>query len=198
MKSRLNFYSSQFEPKVSLISLNSLALTFVALILGCVLASSLMALNSAKLTAKNNDLRKQVTTLQATVNNSQQLITTRKPDPQLMLQLARDKSRLAQRESVLKELAKREEIKTNRFSEVLKDLDSADTNHVWLTKIAFDNRQILLEGYGTKPDAMPLWISQLSTKRSFSGVDFQQLAVQKEEKGLFFSISTAAPDKEVD
>lgn len=198
MKSRLNFYTSYFEPKVSFISLNSLTLTFVVLIFSCILASSLLAWNSAKLTVKSNDLRKKISALQTTVNNSQQIISTRKPDSQLMLQVARNKSRLAQRESVLKELAKREEIKTNRFSEVLRDLDSADTTHVWLTKIAFKNRQILLEGYGTQADAMPLWISHLSTKRSFSGVDFQQLAIQKEDKGLFFSLSTHTPNGEVD
>lgn len=196
MKSRLNLYSSQFEPKVGLISLNSLSSLFAMLILTCIFVSSLMAWNSSKLTVKRNELRKQVASLQARVNNSQQRITTRKPDPTLMLAVESQKSGLAQRESVLRELAKREDIKTHRFSEVLSDLDSADTAQVWLTKIAFENRKISLEGYGTQADAMPLWVSQLSKKVSFSGVNFQQLAIEKQADGLFFSLSTIPQGQE--
>jgi Tfp pilus assembly protein PilN len=190
MKNRLNLYSDKYAPTFSLLSLNSLSAAIVFSIVLFAIASALLAWRSSYLDSQVSQLRSRVNNLQSEIDNAQQLLANRQPDQQLVDAIENQKLELSQRQKLLQELSMREKTKNNRFSQVLADLDKADMPTVWLTTIHMSNEKIQLEGFGTRADAMPSWLANLSETSSFSGTDFQQASMVKEEKGLFFSLQT--------
>ena len=190
MKHRLNLYTQEFAPTFALLSLNSLTASLVGLIVLFSLISAVLAWQNSQLNEEQSVLQRQVSNLQSDVDNAQQALATRQPDPKLVAAIDRQKLALNQRERLLKELSMREEVKNNRFSQVLADSDKADMPTVWLTTIHMSNDSVHLEGYGTRADAMPLWLANLSKTASFSGTDFQSASMSKQEQGLFFSLRT--------
>ena len=191
MKHRLNLYSSEYAPTFTLLSLNSLTATLVILTVLFSVGSAFLAWQSSRLTTKVTDLQSTVSQYQSAVDQAQQTLANRKPDPQLVAAVNSQKLALNQRERLLQELSMRETVKNNRFSQVLADLNAADIGTVWLTTIHMSDQKIQLEGFGTRADAMPQWLANLSTTDSFSGTSFQQASMVKEEQGLFFSLQTA-------
>lgn len=190
MKHRINLYSSEYVPTVSYISLNSITFLFVFLIIVFTLFNIVLAWQNGHLQAQLDIQRKQLNSLQRSVDESQRILAARKPDQALLIEIEQQKLALSQRESLLKELSTREETKDSRFSQVLADLSSADLPTIWLTSIELNTGAVSLEGYGSKPDAMPIWLSHLSATSSFSGVDFDHVTIEKREQGLFFSLRT--------
>lgn len=190
MKTRLNLYTGEYVPKVTFISLNSVTFSICFLIFVFVLSSLLMAWHADSLNNQLRAKRKAVDALQRSVDLAQKQLTELKPDPKLIKAIEAEKLSLTQRKRLLEELSSREEVKNNRFSQVLSDLDTADTPSLWLTNIQVSNNIVALEGYGTEPDAMPLWLANLSATQSFSGVQFEHAQMEKQDDGLFFTLRT--------
>ncbi|MBO1255852.1 PilN domain-containing protein [Alteromonas sp. 5E99-2] len=193
MKSRINLYSSAYAPTLNLVSLNNVVLLFVFLV---VLFSVVTAVTTWKANSAQADverMRGQLSALKASVDASQKALLNRKPNQELIAKIDKLKIALEQKQGVLVELANRESAKNTQFSKVLRDLADADSSEVWLTYIDIQTNTVILEGYGIKADSMPNWLSQLSGTESFTGVDFQHVTLEKQDKGIFFSLRTATP-----
>lgn len=197
MKSRINLYSSTYAPTLNIVSLGNVVLLFVFLIVLFTLISVFVTWKANTVQADVEQMRKQLSTLEASVDASQKALLNRKPNKELIAKIDNLKVTLTQKQGVLEQLARREKSKNTKFSKVLRDLSNADSSKVWLTYIDIQTTTVILEGYGVEADSMPNWLRKLSATESFSGIDFQHVTLEKQNEGIFFSLRTT-PSSDVE
>jgi len=190
MKTRVNLYHQQYQPKVNLLSLNSTAFTNLVVL---VLILSLyvgLSWRQVSLNEQNRLLSGRAAELQSRIEQLKSELESQKPSPVLMASIEQQKTSISQRQRLLQELSNRERGKQNRFSVVLSDLERADTPYVWLTRIHMQEEQVSIAGYGSTPDAMPKWLANLSGTASFKGMAFEQASMQRDDNAIAFELNT--------
>jgi len=190
MKTRVNLYHQKYQPRVNLLSLNSTVfanLVVLALILSLYVG---LSWRQASLNEQSRLLSGQTAELQRRIEQLKGELESQKPSPALMASIEEQKTSISQRQRLLQELSNRERGKQNRFSVVLSDLEQADTQYVWLTRIHMQEDLVSIAGYGSTPDAMPKWLANLSRTASFKGMAFEQARMQRDNNAIAFELNT--------
>ncbi|GGF82830.1 hypothetical protein [Alteromonas lipolytica] len=191
MKSRINFYTEDFEPRLDVLSLTSISIawgvTLAVLLLiwaGIAWYGSVKHTELAALQAQQQQLSSEVNTLKTTLEQ-------RKPDAGLARTLEQRQQELANRELLVRELSQREQIKQQGFAALLDSLAEKNSQDIWLDAIEVSENMMLLEGQLSNPQAMPKWLQRLGQTSSFSGRTFDSTRLYREDDTLRFELNMA-------
>lgn len=196
MKSRVNLYLPEYQPKLELLTLGALLFLFAALL--AIIIATRVALNIQGANTEQQLSRLESEALQQTefvgVLTSQ--LEQRKEDPRLLLIFEDLQKAFKDKERLKQALKKREALKTTSFSLMLRELSQQHDEGLWLTRISVDEESMVFDGEVIEPQAVPQWVGRLGQTDYFSGKSFDQARVFRTDSAMFFSLETSRANQE--
>ena len=101
---------------------------------------------------------------------------------------------LQEKQRLKQALSEREALKSASFSLMLRELAEQHHSDLWLTRIMVDEANMSFDGQSLRPEALPQWIGRLGQTEYFSGKQFDQARVYREEQNLLFNLTTTRQD----
>ena len=191
MKSRVNLYLPEYQPKLDLFTFNTLLLAFVVLMIFMIIVRVSLNIGGAsteqRLAMLESELQQQtdlVTELTAQLQKRQE-------DPQLLAVFAGLQLSLRDKERVKEALNDREMLKSASFALMLRELSQQHRENLWLTGIKVDEHSMVFDGEVNTPEAVPQWVGRLGATQYFSGKSFDQARLFREDNVLYFSLATS-------
>lgn len=191
MKNRVNLYHLEFHPKLRLLTLSIVIVSWVLMALLCVLSQMYM-------TAEQQNFKSVISRVE--VNKQQQKtlvkelkksVDDQKIDPILNKQVETNQRLLILKKRVLNELDGQEVLKSIGFSKLMIDLANNSQSGMWLTHINLNGTSVIIEGAATDSAAIPKWLSSLGQTDYFRGQNFSETRLYRDsEQQLNFFIST--------
>lgn len=118
---------------------------------------------------------------QAEVDNYQKQFPVRTRSKQLEHKLARQQRDLGEKNRVLQALKKGGFGNTDGFSAYLEGFARQTVNGAWINRfsISAGGKSVALGGSAIQPELVPMYIQQLSGEKSFKGLTFEQLDLER-------------------
>tara|TARA_R110001606_G_scaffold254366_2_gene402308 strand:- start:1044 stop:1655 length:612 start_codon:yes stop_codon:yes gene_type:complete len=197
MKSRINLYLPELQPKLEVLTLSFvLSIWFVSLtIFGAIyfLSYSHEQEVFGELTAvqnKKNELEGRLLVLSES-------LAARTEDPRLIATIESKQFDVRQKQRVIAELSGQERFKSNGFAGLMKGLAEHHQAGLWLTRIHLNEQQVVLEGGATDSSLIPKWVSSLSLTERFKGQEFSTTKLYRDDnKQLNFTLATKSTSAE--
>lgn len=196
MKSRVNLYLPEYQPKLELLTLGALLFLFAALL--AIIIATRVALNIQGANTEQQLSRLESEALQQTefVGVLTGQLEQRKEDPRLLLIFEDLQKAFKDKERLKQALKKREALKTTSFSLMLRELSQQHDEGLWLTRISVDEESMVFDGEVIEPQAVPQWVGRLGQTDYFSGKSFDQARVFRTDSAMFFSLETSRANQE--
>ncbi|MDP5031373.1 MAG: PilN domain-containing protein [Paraglaciecola sp.] len=191
MKTTVNLYSSEFHPKLQLLSL-PLALS-VWLILSLVLLGIYLFdyFKHDELKATLSKIEQEQKEQAIVLKSMQTEFASIKADEKLNQLVDEQQRNLVFRKQLLRDVLGQEDLKSKTFSTLMLDLANHHQTGVWLTHILIDGYDVKLAGSATESSLVPSWLSGLSATEYFKGQQFSEARLFRDaEQTLNFVISS--------
>jgi len=191
MKNRVNLYHPELHPKLRLLTLSSVIVSWI-------FAAILCGLLYLYMTSEQQDFKSQISKIEQNkqqqkllVNELQNALDKQKVDPILLKQVQKILQNIDIEKRVLNKLSGHDKLKSNSFSTLMIDLASHNQSGLWLTHINLDGMSVLIEGAATDSAIVPKWLSSLGQTDYFKGQEFADTRLYRDsEQQLNFVIST--------
>lgn len=194
MKSRVNLYLPEYRPQLDLMSLTTVISVFVILLVTVIGVRVGLGFQGdakqAQLLVVNEEYNQQSSLAKELTN----ILQSRKEDPQLLAVFAGLQASLQDKQRLKQALSEREALKSASFSLMLRELAEQHHSDLWLTRIMVDEANMSFDGQSLRPEALPQWIGRLGQTEYFSGKQFDQARVYREEQNLLFNLTTTRQD----
>lgn len=182
IKNSVNLLREEFKPQITLLSVNfCLAIWGAALLLMIVYG---MLVNSQYQQSQNN-----LQSTQSQLRSKQGLLDTLtiakealSKDPNLIADIKREQQRVALKQNIVAELAKRENLRNKGFSALMLDLAEHHNSDVWLTQISLNESKLHIEGGALASASVPQWLDGLRTAPYFMGAEFAAARMYRDEQ----------------
>jgi Tfp pilus assembly protein PilN len=191
MKNRVNLYHPKFHPKLHLLTLSSVIMSWILVALFCLSLNFYLTFEQQKFKSEiaqiNENKQQQKILLKELQNTVDKLVI----DPKLLKQVEKNQQLISLKKRVLNELAGLENLKSNGFSNIMIDLASHNQSGLWLTHINLDGISVLIEGAATDSAIIPKWLISLGQTDYFREQEFADTRLYRDsEQQLNFIIST--------
>jgi hypothetical protein len=191
MKSRINLFLPELQPKLEVLTLSFvLSIWFVLLtIISLVYFLSYTQEQDIldELTAAQNQKIQLEDRLMA-LNES---LGSRTKDPELVAAIESKQFGIRQKQRIIDELSGQEQFKSNGFAGLMNGLALNHQAGLWLTRIHLNERQVMIEGGATDSSLIPKWVSSLSLTQRFKGQEFATTKLYRDEnEQLMFTLGT--------
>lgn len=190
MKHRINLYQNQFQPKLALVTLQSVVGICSGLLIVLILTWSGIHWSLSQRTDQLMAIEAENRQLEENVQMLESQLVTQEPAEALQQRVMLLRNILAKQDVLLAELASREVIKQQGFAQLLSDLAAQASADLWLKSIAASESTLYLEGQVSQPRALPQWLNRLAHTPTFSGRTFDSATVIREEEALNFALQT--------
>jgi Tfp pilus assembly protein PilN len=191
MKNRINLYHSNFHPKLQLLTLSSVIVSWVFVTIFCSLLYFYIATEQQNFESKIAHLEQNKRQQKKLVNELNNTLDDTKVDPDLIKIVEERQQIIRLKERVLNELTGQENLKSVGFSTLMLDLAGHSLNGLWLTHIDLNGMSITIKGATTDSAFMPKWLSSLGQTEYFKGQNFSDTRLYRDsEDQLNFVIST--------
>ena len=195
MKNRVNLYHPSFHPKLQLLSLSSVIVSWVLVVFFCSLLYFYMEANQKIFDSEITTLKKNKQQQQVLVNELKVAVENIRVDPSLLEEVKEKQQIIRLKKRVLNELAGQENLKSIGFSKLMIGLADHHQSGLWLTHINLDGMSVMIKGVATDSAFVPRWLSSLGQTDYFRGQEFSDTRLYRDtEQQLNFVIST---DKEL-
>jgi Tfp pilus assembly protein PilN len=191
MKNRVNLYHPNFHPKLQLLTLSSVIVSWVFVATFCSFLYFYIAAEQQNFESKITHLEQSKRQQKKLVNELNNALDNIKVDPNLLKIVEKKQQIIRLKERVLNELAGQENLKSGGFSTLMLDLAGHSLNGLWLTHIDLNGMSITIKGATTDSAFMPKWLSSLGQTEYFKGQNFSDTRLYRDsEEQLNFVIST--------
>jgi Tfp pilus assembly protein PilN len=191
MKNRVNLYHPEFHPKLRLLSLPIVLVSWTFSLLICALAYIYVASEQQNARSEIAKIEQDKQQQKILVKELQTAVDNLKVDPNLLKQVEKKQQLISLRKRVLNELVGQEELKSNGFSSLMLDLASHNQSGLWLTHINLTGMSVMMEGATTDSAMVPKWLRFLGQTDYFRGQEFADTRLYRDsEQQLNFVIST--------
>ena len=191
MKNRVNLYHPSFHPKLQLLSLSSVIVSWVFLVFFCSLLYFYMEAEQKTFESEIATLKRNKQQQQILVIELKNAVKNIKVDPSLLEKVKEKQQIIRLKERVLNELAGQEDLKSIGFSKLMKGLASHHQSGLWLTHINLDGMSVMIKGAAIDSAFVPKWLSSLGQTDYFRGQEFSDTRLYRDtEQQLNFVIST--------
>jgi Tfp pilus assembly protein PilN len=191
MKNRINLYHPSFHPKLQLLTLSSVIVSWVSVAIFCSLSYFYMMAEQQSFKLKITNLEQNKQQKKTLVNELNIALENIKVDPDLLKIVEEKQQTIQLKKRVLNELIGQENLKSTGFSTLMLDLAGHSLNGLWLTHIDLNGMSITIKGATTDSAFMPKWLSSLGQTEYFKGQNFSDTRLYRDsEEQLNFVIST--------
>jgi len=191
MKSQINLLRSEFKPHfIWICGSHFIALVVFACLLSGLGFGATQYLHSAK--AKEVDaVNALIAAEQKNIDELTVALTSRVTDPLLQSKLSNFIALTQSRSQLLDKIQSLSELKQRSFSNLFESFSQAHSNELWLTRFLVTPSELTIQGQISRPNALPKWISQLSNTAFFSGQEFDNTSVNREQDVLIFTLNSS-------
>jgi Tfp pilus assembly protein PilN len=191
MKNRVNLYHPELHPKLRLLTLSSVIVSWIFAAIFCGLLYLYMTLEQQDFKSQISKIEQNKQQQKLLVNELQNALDKQKVDPILLKQVQKILQNIDIEKRVLNKLSGHDKLKSNSFSTLMIDLASHNQSGLWLTHINLDGMSVLIEGAATDSAIVPKWLSSLGQTDYFRGQEFADTRLYRDsEQQLNFVIST--------
>jgi Tfp pilus assembly protein PilN len=191
MKNRINLYHPSFHPKLQLLTLSSVIVSWVSVAIFCSLSYFYMMAEQQSFKLKITNLEQNKQQKKTLVNELNIALENIKVDPDLLKIVEEKQQTIQLKKRVLNELIGQENLKSTGFSTLMLDLAGHSLNGLWLTHIDLNGMSITIKGATTDSAFMPKWLSSLGQTEYFKGQKFSDTRLYRDsEEQLNFVVST--------
>jgi Tfp pilus assembly protein PilN len=191
MKNRINLYHPSFHPKLQLLTLSSVIVSWVSVAIFCSLSYFYMMAEQQSFKLKITNLEQNKQQKKTLVDELNIALENIKVDPDLLKIVEEKQQTIQLKKRVLNELIGQENLKSTGFSTLMLDLAGHSLNGLWLTHIDLNGMSITIKGATTDSAFMPKWLSSLGQTEYFKGQKFSDTRLYRDsEEQLNFVIST--------
>jgi Tfp pilus assembly protein PilN len=191
MKNRINLYHPSFHPKLQLLTLSSVIVSWVSVAIFCSLSYFYMMAEQQSFKLKITNLEQNKQQKKTLVNELNIALENIKVDPDLLKIVEEKQQTIQLKKRVLNELVGQENLKSTGFSTLMLDLAGHSLNGLWLTHIDLNGMSITIKGATTDSAFMPKWLSSLGQTEYFKGQNFSDTRLYRDsEEQLNFVVST--------
>ncbi|MDM7859149.1 PilN domain-containing protein [Alteromonas sp. ASW11-36] len=191
MKQRVNLYLPEYRPQLELMSLGTVVTLFVVLLLIVIGVRIGLTLQGSVDQKRLVSLQDNINQKQSLANELTQALKDRNEDPQLLAVFAGLQDTLQDKQRLKEALEDRENLKSTSFSLMLQELAQQHQDDLWLTRISITEDSMIFDGQALQPESVPQWVSRLGGTQYFSGKQFDQARVFRQERALLFTLSTS-------
>lgn len=172
MKTRINLYAAELQPRLQVLTLTFVLTIWVilALIMGSVFY--VQSAHQDRQQQKLATLEQQNQQQEDLLLSQQEQLSARKDDPSLVQSIEQNQHDIALKQRVLAHLAGQESLKSNGFSDLMLGLAEHHQSGLWLTRVSLDEKKVRIEGSAADSVTIPIWVSKLGQTRHFSGQEF--------------------------
>lgn len=197
MKTRVNLYTQEFQPKQERLSLNHvLAISLASLVLMLVLVF-VARQDTATVQAQVGVAKLQLTELEEEVQGLTTKVAQHVQNPALEQQLALLNSRLQYRHDVLSQLSSLALVQSSGFSILMSDLARLRDKDIRLSQIRLAGETMTLVGIARNHAAIPRWIRLFEKGTSLEGREFNKLHITRNSDDIIAFTLTTNLAKEV-
>lgn len=197
MKTRVNLYTQEFQPKQERLSLNHvLAISLASLVLMLVLVF-VARQDTATVQAQVGMAKLQLTELEEEVQGLTTKVAQHVQNPALEQQLALLNSRLQYRHDVLSQLSSLALVQSSGFSILMSDLARLRDKDIRLSQIRLAGETMTLVGIARNHAAIPRWIRLFEKGTSLEGREFNKLHITRNSDDIIAFTLTTNLAKEV-
>ncbi len=191
MKTRVNLYTQEFQPKQERLSLNHvLAISLASLVLMLVLVL-VARLDTAAVRTQVSVAEQQLDELENEVQGLTAKVAQHVQNPALEQQLALLDSRLQYRHDVLSQLSSLALVQSSGFSILMSDLARLRDKDIRLSQIRLVGETMTLVGIAKNHAAIPRWIRKFEKGTSLEGREFNQLHITRNSDDIIaFTLTT--------
>jgi len=191
MKSRVNLYLPEYQPKLELFTLGALFVLFGALLAIIIAARVTLSINGTKAEERLSLLELELQRQTEFVNVLTDQLQQRKEDPQLLAVFAGLQLSLQDKERLKEALKERDALKSTSFALMLSELSQQHEEDLWLTGISVDEESMVFDGEVLTPEAVPQWVGRLGATKYFTDTAFDEARLIREDSALYFSLSAS-------
>ncbi|GGI87912.1 PilN domain-containing protein [Shewanella gelidii] len=197
-KTRINLYSDALLPVKLRLSFQRLMVwSLVFLMIVCGLNGlGYWQLENQKSALAAANVEKQIHDNEIAQLNAQ--IAAHTADKKLVKRVEVDQQQLDLKRLLLNELSQRENMTSQGYSLMMRELAQVADANVWLERIQVDESQYIFQGYSKYPDSVPRWIDKLAETQSLKGHAFATMSMKKSDSHpLSFTLTSTleAADK---
>ncbi|MBT0586865.1 PilN domain-containing protein [Alteromonas oceanisediminis] len=194
MKSRINFYLPEYQPKLELLTLGSVLFLCGLLLLMVIGARIGLSMSGAKSAQELERLSVHLDQQKQLVSSLTQQLQARKEDPKLLALFASLETAYDDKQRLKAALDAREVLKGTQFSVMLQALAEQHHESLWLTHIQVSEQAMRFEGQTLKPEAVPQWLGKLGQTEYFSGKTFDEAKLIRTDGDIMFSLTATRAD----
>ena len=184
MKNRVNLFTDDFKPKRILLTLGFAGVVWSVTAL-VIAVFTFFAYSNWSVEA---DLAEPFASSYAEKQSMIRVLTDardgRLNDETLMLQVETLQKQLRARTLLINELEKKEQLKNQGFSSLMRDLAENHQEGVWLKRIRVSEQQLQLMGGTESASAVPHWIKNLKQANYFTGRKFAAATLYRDESDV--------------
>jgi len=190
MKTNINLLHDEFRPKFALICGSHLT-ALVILVLGlCLVAFAGLYYVHGQAEIKVNKRQADMVNQQNIVETLSTALSERTTDPSLERKLTNLKLQSKERSKLLGNIKILTSLQSRSFSNMFDDLAASNSADLWLETFSITPKTLSLMGKLSRPNALPIWINELSNTQFFKGQTFNLANVERDHDGLSFELTS--------
>lgn len=196
MKTEINLYTSEFQPKRQLFSLTHMVWLWgsVLLVLSAIGLYSywLLIIQSEQALALKNDL----TSAQNEIRRLNEKLENHKASPILLAELKEKQTQVAGWQLMLQRLDELAPEKVGSYANLMMDLTQIQSNQLSLYGIQVTEGEINLAGVTRSSQDVPAWVDRFKETHALQGKQFTEMELVRDEQGhLHFSLTGIPQEK---
>jgi Tfp pilus assembly protein PilN len=191
MKNMVNLYHPEFHPKLQLLTLSSVVVSWTFAALVCSLLYFFVAAKQQNFKSEMANIEQTKQQQQILVQELQNAVDNQNLDPALLKQLEKNQLLINVKKRMLNKLSGQENLKSSSFSKLMIELATYNPSELWLTHISVYGMNVLIEGQATDSAIVPKRLSSLGQTDYFRGQEFSNTRLYRDsEQQINFVIST--------
>lgn len=183
-KSRVNLYCESLQPKKIHLSFKRLFIVTLSIpvLTGVMGAWLYFKIASAEQELNTEQQRKQELSQQQ--EQYQKKLDNHKADAALIKEVELATQQLEIKKQLLNELAHRDDVQSQSYLQLLRDLANMSDGQSWLTRIQVDELGLQLSGQTRNAASVPSWLQKLESAESIAGSKFGSIKFTREQDGI--------------
>ncbi|MFT2092279.1 PilN domain-containing protein [Paraglaciecola sp. 2405UD69-4] len=197
MKTTVNLYQPELRPKLRLLSLQFMLLSWFSAILLCVLVYSFLLNTHNQSSAVLADLVQKQQRNDSLLRELRNDLSNLTVNPNLLENINRQQKNINFKKRILLEVQGHEKLMSHAFSDLMLDLAANHKHQLWLTRIHVDDNHVIIEGSSESSKTIPQWLGSLSNSNFFKGQEFAETRLYRGTDGILNFVLSSGKDTDL-
>lgn len=192
MKHSINFYTDELQPKRELLTLNKIAASTLAIVIGLSIWFAVLTFKAQDAEQKVASLVNELKLAKQELSNLQQQLVKHNDSSGLFSQKQKLEQQIEAQSALLAVVGNQKSDLSINYHQVMQELTKHHHHDIWLSGFTFNKNNVVFDGYATDSSAVTLWMMFLQSSSSFRGREFGLLNIAEvDDETLQFKTATS-------